>query len=797
MLRGPIFPAVPVFLFAVCFATIACAQDAEVVSDSVEQVVVQGDVVRLLDAGATSAAFGLSKPLVETPRAVTLVSATTVARYGITGIDDLTAITPSAYTASYYGVEGAVSLRGTLAENYFRGFKRAENRGTYSTPLADAAGIEILRGPPSPIYGPGKVGGLVNFLPKTAGADDALGGALTLSYGSYSKRNVTGQVNIPVELGDWAGGVHAYGEIDDSYSYYKGLHPSHQLVELAANLTEGVWQLAADYLYYHSNGDVQTPGWNRLTQALIDHGTYITGRNTSLKDADGNGRLTLDEMGGSPYVHGSGFVPLACAYCSNAAHHLDTGFGTTWISRRTVYGAPGVDFSNTITHTGYVSAGRDLGANQSLKLELFADTLANDRFVSYGFPGSYRTVIGEARLRYDVAANIGAVKTRTVTGLSYRHVHARGKESYNSGVIALDRRDISQGAAPNDIIDSPFNTNPPGTIGLGWENDVITDTTDAGLFLTSDLRWQRFDLVLGGRYDDYHVRSTDTGVLAFEPPSGLGDAGRFSWSASLSFRAPFGLVPYATIAQSNAVEISQASQVSTSLLASGAWLSDSFLNEVGVKFAGLDEHLQGSLDWYVQNRTRLSQGGGVISIQGTRAAGAEMELRYVVDRHLSLTLAGSLQHTTIKGPDHSFAYIPARAAGVSPQDGFGGGYLVYDLSTLPGLGGNYEDTTMPHAVISPYVTWTSDADLALPFGVTFGGTYVGSTRQILADPIIYPAYVTLNASGFVHMGLWEMNLNVNNLANARYFTPGADTYSMLSALPGKGRLWKITLKRLF
>ena len=27
-----------------------------------------------------------------------------------------------------------------------------------------------MRGPPSPLYGAGKVGGLVNFLPKTAGA---------------------------------------------------------------------------------------------------------------------------------------------------------------------------------------------------------------------------------------------------------------------------------------------------------------------------------------------------------------------------------------------------------------------------------------------------------------------------------------------------------------------------------------------------------------------------------------------------------------------------------------------------
>ncbi len=160
-----------------------------------------GDVVHLLQTGDNDAAFGLDKPLLETPRAITLVSDTTIDRYGITGVNDLTAITPSAYTASYYGVEGAVSLRGTLAENYFQGFKRAENRGTYTTPLSDAAGIEILRGPPSPIYGAGKVGGLVNFLPKTVGASDELGGEATVTYGSYSKRNATLQFNAPVDAG--------------------------------------------------------------------------------------------------------------------------------------------------------------------------------------------------------------------------------------------------------------------------------------------------------------------------------------------------------------------------------------------------------------------------------------------------------------------------------------------------------------------------------------------------------------------------------------------------------------------
>lgn len=772
-------------------------------AQGVEAITVEGDPVHLLETRANAAAFGLDKPLIETPRAVTLVSDATLARYGVTGVNDLTAITPSAYTASYYGVEGAVSLRGTLAENYFRGFKRAENRGTYSTPLGDAAGIEILRGPPSPVYGAGKVGGLVNFLPKTASTTDAFGGEASVTYGSYSKRNATLAVSTPVTIGAAMGGLHAYGEVDDSFSFYRGIHPSHQLIELSGGLALGDWSFAADYMFYHSNGDVQTPGWNRLTQALIDSGSYITGRNTSLRASNGK-YLTFNDLGGNPYFFDPKFVALACMGCQDAAHRLDSGFGTAHLDPRTVYVARGVDFSNTSTHTAFLEAADDLGDGQSLRLQLFGDVLENDRFVSYGFPGSYRTQIGEARLRYDIKRDFGLLKTQTVAGLSYRYVHAIGKESFNSGVIALDRRDISQGAAPGDIIDSPFNVHPAGTIGMGWENDVRTSTGNAGAFVTTDLVWDdSLDLTLGGRYDDYNVRSVDVGVLAFEPGTGRGNAGRFTYSASLSYKTPWGLVPYVTTAKSSAVEIGQASQVLTSLLAGRNWLSNSFLNEVGVKFAALDDHLLGSVDWYVQNRTQLNQGaGGITSVMGTVARGAELELRYVATPNLSLTLAASLQHTTIKGPDHSFAYVPARSYGVTPQNGFGGSYIVFDFSTLPGRGGDYENTLLPHAVISPYLTWTSHSQSwgplqNLTWGATFGGTYVGHTQQTVPNGIVYPSYVTLNASAFAQWDVWEADVNVNNLSDERYFTPGADTYANLSALPGVGRVWKITLKRLF
>ena len=141
-----------------------------------------------------------------------------------------------------------------------------------------------------------------------------------VTYGSYSKRNLTAGVGTPFDLGFAQGSVHAYGEIDDSFSFYRGLHPSHQMLQAVQPSWRGRdWSLTADYMYVHANGEVQTPGWNRLTQTLIDSGTYITGRNTSLKDADGNGRLTLNELGGNPYTLRSQFHSRFIWRCRSAA----------------------------------------------------------------------------------------------------------------------------------------------------------------------------------------------------------------------------------------------------------------------------------------------------------------------------------------------------------------------------------------------------------------------------------------------------------------------------------------------
>jgi iron complex outermembrane receptor protein len=514
----------------------------EQVADQVDTVLVLArDKAGLLEKQPSNTVFGLDKPLIETPRSASLVSDLTLERFGIETLDGVSAVSPGTHTASFYGVAGALNIRGTLAENYFRGFKRVENRGTYSTPIGGAARIEILRGPPTPVYGAGKVGGLVNFIPKSARDEGRFlaepEGQVTATFGSYNKKLLTGQFGAPLSLGAAEGGVYVYGEVEDSHSYYRGIYPRHQTLELSADFDLGNgWSTAFGGMAFHSDGDVQTPGWNRLTQDLIDNRNYITGRDTTLKDADGNGRLTPNEVGFYPYASAL-YLPYYGFPTSDGLHTLDTGLGTTKLNRHTVYISP-ADFSKTTTGTLYFDLAKDLGGDRILKLQLFHDTQDNERFVSYGYPSAVDAKVSEARITLALPTTMGAVSAKTLVGASHRRFEGRRRESYNSGLIALDRRDIAFGATPTDTIDSPFSSEA-GDIGLKWENDNRSKWSQSGVFFTSDIEAGRWNLILGGRYDHYDVESEDTGFLSYTIAGRQSDdRDKATYNASLTYKAP-------------------------------------------------------------------------------------------------------------------------------------------------------------------------------------------------------------------------------------------------------------------
>jgi len=208
-------------------------------SDQVKEMTVisERDKAGLLEQQPSDLLFGMKKPLLETPRSAIFVSDETLDTYGVTTVDDLAAVSPGTFTASFYGVEGALNVRGLLAETYFHGFKRIENRGTYQTPIGAASRVDILRGPPTANFGPGKVGGLLNLEPKTAKISEEAGymtdisGEVSGTMGSYDKKNGSFEAGIPLNFANTAGGVYVYGEIEDSKSYYHGIEPEHQLLQ--------------------------------------------------------------------------------------------------------------------------------------------------------------------------------------------------------------------------------------------------------------------------------------------------------------------------------------------------------------------------------------------------------------------------------------------------------------------------------------------------------------------------------------------------------------------------------------
>jgi len=787
-------------LTAIALANSAWAEDGrapatEDVADEtavLDTVVVVSDRVGLLEKSNSESVFGMGKSLLETPRSATLVSDLTLERYGIEEVDDLIAIAPGTFTGSYYGVKGAVNARGTLAESYFNGFKRIENRGTYPTLLGAASQVDIVRGPPTPAFGPGKVGGLINIIPKTgrANGNDEVTGQAEVTVGSYGKFNANGQVGIPVGT---RGGVYGYVEYEDSDSYYKGISPEHLMIQLSGEYdVADTLTLTMSGQYFDSDGYVQTPGWNRVTQDLIDNQTYITGRNTTVVDADGNGRITPDEAGGSFVVGYFGFTPSV-----NPRFQLTEGVGTAKLSPRTVF-ISDADFSKTTTNTLYFKAKQEIGES-ALNVELFYDDMENQRFVSYGFPADYDAWAAEGRISYDFSTGTedSFVRSTNKVGFGYRRQDAIKKETYNSGYISLDRRDIIYGATPSDIMDDPFSVEP-GNSGIGWDMTVDSSWTDKSLFGLTDISFGKYvNLLLGGRYDWYGVNTIDSGALCYCPGNIEFDASQeeFSYSASLSLNAPFGLFPYVTYAETAALEIGQAGDIAPGLVSGDQWISDSDLKEAGVKFELLNGTLVGSLSGYEQSRTRLSMFNNVVA---TEAKGVELEARWLATDNLSFTFAGNTQKTTVKGPDASFGYVPVWATGLNPIDGYGAAYAVYNLATSPiGQPGDYEYRLVPQTVVSLFGSYVSDAYEWGQFGVTGGITSVSETAGKLRDPIILPAYETVNLSAFYAFDGYEVAFNVDNVFDELYFQPVTDSYSDMAVLPGRGREYRVTFKKKF
>jgi len=283
------------------------AQDAELGETfpdgdvtSLTGITVTDDPLRVLPNEISASSFGFQKPLLETPRTVSFVSEEQIALLNISTPDDLARLVPGTYTNRRWGLQGGIDVRNVSADMYFRGMKRLNMQGHARTTLAGMDAIEVVKGPPSPIYGMGRIGGYTNLVPKLGRAQTgaylpSAQGFAQIVAGSWDRTEASFGVGGPVQVGEKNGGYFVYGLVEDSKTWVEPVHSKQKVLQAGMSIDDAVGRFRLEAGTQLQNSNTAGAFMNRMTQDLVDNGRYIRGTPLVNLDSNGDGQISFLE----------------------------------------------------------------------------------------------------------------------------------------------------------------------------------------------------------------------------------------------------------------------------------------------------------------------------------------------------------------------------------------------------------------------------------------------------------------------------------------------------------------------
>lgn len=780
-----------------------------------EEIVVTG-ALNALPVKDVGSIFGFDKTLVETPRSASTISKEQMERFGVTDIYDLVAQAPGTFTNSFFGVGGSLDIRGTPGEVYFRGVRRLDNPGNYPTPIAAADRIDIVRGPASPIYGPSKTGGYMNFVPKSARvASGSLmsepAGEISYTTGSWSRSNLKAEVRGPANILGTQFGYSLYAELEDSGSYYRNMSTKQTILQGAFDnqLTDRL-RIEFGGQYQNFKGQ-QNGGWNRLTQALVDDGTYITGSAQPL-DTDGDGQISQGEVtaavpGGlsifgnftcpnstfSPFA--SGFTD-ACFQSSgdpanpNPLTALNlTNVGTTKLSRKNVLTGDDDKLNNKQT-TGYFDIIFKGDDDLEIKNQLFFDGTKNINNNDYGFSQQVNSYVIEDKIVVAKKFTTDVGKFAFQVSPSIRYTHFNYGDDFDFEYF--HRVDLTQGYTPlsNRLLSNECN--------CGFSDRIFGHDTDYGAAGLVDLDFDfGLDLLLGGRYDKVKVTSRYDVSVMDRTPSVVADSGSddgWSWNASASYKLPFGLIPYVTVSKQSTIVVGQGSEIAPDAIAPG-FIAASKLYEGGLKGSWLNGQLYAAVSVYKQKRTDHNVQSITVN-QSVETKGMEAEARWAVDRHLLVTAAYTKTKVfNLTGLDDGslFSFFGIEdLVNVSDPSLYLGGQPI---GLIPINSKNDSRRAgIPENLYSATATYAFDNGIALSGSIV----HVDSVFSGQSQAVKLPAYTLVDLGASYKTGHWLFRLVVKNATDERYFRANfTELFGSTIVLPEKPRSFQGTVAYSF
>ncbi|MEP1382648.1 MAG: TonB-dependent receptor [Paraglaciecola sp.] len=747
------------------------AQESE--EESVERIQVTGSLGSL-PGQDVEAVFGFGKSILETPRSASTISQEQLERFSVSDIDELVAFAPGTFTQSFFGVAGSLDVRGTPGETYFRGVKRLDNPGNYPTPIGASSRIDIVRGPASPIYGPAKIGGYLNFNPKSARASggqylDGNEGAFSYTLGSWDKSIMTAEVGGPGKIGDKEMGFYLYGEVENSGSYYDNTDTDQTVLQASFNIDVTDNVLVEFGAMYHDYDGNQVARWNRLTQDLVDNGTYVTGTAKPL-DTSGDGLISHDEYG-AVNIGGNSFfyLPGIVDFTDDEATDLMQleNVGTAKLKGNQVLVAPEDVLQNEV-ETLYFDITYFSENGWEIKNQLFYEAYDNLNENAYGFSQFHDSSVIENKLIFSNEWETDSFLAQLQVSPSIRHTQFLHGDDFTYEYF--NRRDLT---GPSTALDKRQLST---SINANYDNYDKGNYTDYGIAAMTDLTWDfGLNIVLGLRYDSIDIETTSRGDLLLgggEVLSASDTVDGVSWNTSISFKTPIGLIPYITAAEQSTLIAGQGAEIGYGQLIdddgnpyNGAF-DTSELIEYGIKGSFLDDSLYFALSVYEQERSDFNA-QAIVTNSTTENKGTEFELRWVINDNLVIG-AG---YTNIKVYNLT-----------ALEDGSQFGFLgAEDLTLLtdPSLmyGGNViglnwvgsKEESRKAGIPENIYTLNATYDFQNGFAANASVVKADETFSSFSQSVTLPSYTLINAGVFYEAESWTASLNIKNLTDERYF----------------------------
>ena len=761
-----------------------------------EEIVVKGDLGSLPGKNVKSV-FGFNKSVLETPRSVSTISEEMMERFNMQDIDELVAVAPGSFTQSFFGVAGGLDVRGTPGETYFRGVRRLDNPGNYPTPIGASDRIDVVRGPASPIYGPSKIGGYLNFNPKSARIEETgqfipeQTGALSFTTGSWDKSIVSAEVGGPGELGGQEFGYYLYGEVENSGSYYDNSAVDQNLLQMSfdMDLSNNV-RVQFGGMWHDYSGN-QIAGWNRLTQDLIDHGTYVTGTAKPL-DTNGDGRISHQEFD----TDGDGFTnlnPFRFDFINQGANGGqllpgntdDIGFleiltgdlsalnldnpGIGKIKGNNVLVAPEDKLENTVT-TLYLDVIVTTDNDWEYKNQLFYEQYDNINENAYGFSQFHDSWVIEDKLVISKSFPMDNMTASVQISPSIRHTDFKHGDDYTNEYF--DRRDLT---GPSTALDKRLLSTQ---IDDDYTEYYIGDYTNLGFAVMGDFVFNNgLSVLLGVRYDTIDIESkqpVDKLLFAssnnFCPSAGCensdasDDVDGVSWTASVSYEFDNGLIPYITASTQATMIVGQGAEAVTSNISSGGIFDESELQEIGLKGSLLDNALYFGVALYKQERTDFSA-QSIVTNQTTETEGAEVEVRWVVNENLLLTFGYShieVTNLSTKENGRRFSFIGCDDMQNIACDLIYGGTLGGNVSNIAS---GSRRAGMPEDIF----TMTGTYDFGNGWTVNGSIIDVDEVASGYSNAVTLPDYTLINLGVAFQTENWLVSVSGKNLSDEEYF----------------------------